>query len=357
MNVLMVGVDQSRKGGMWTVVENYLMDKDFCQQTNLMYIPTATFGSIPHRLLFSAKAFIRIYRQLRKQKTDIIHIHMAERGSTFRAGIIEKIAGHFGCKIIIHMHGAEFAAWYNHCGNYIQKIIRKVLDRADTIIILGSYLKDFINPLIVDSNKIQVLYNAVQMPETNPYSADAKQILFFALPIPRKGIFDLLQAYKQIDESIRQKYQLLICGVSSEYQESLSKKIYDLCLQDTVSVTGWINGDQKLNIIEKTAINVLPSYSEGLPMTILETMAYGIPNISTNIAAIPEVIQNGENGILIKPGDIEGLSKSIKTLLLDKKSRMKMSNKAYMTIKENFELQGHKTKLINIYKKVLGYLD
>ena len=57
--------------------------------------------------------------------------------------------------------------------------------------------------------------------------------------------------------------------------------------------------------MEHAMVNILPSYNEGLPMTILETMAYGIPNISTSIASIPEVLHNNDNGFLVKPGDID----------------------------------------------------
>ena len=117
-----------------------------------------------------------------------------------------------------------------------------------------------------------------------------------------------------------------------------------------VSHIGWINAEDKEDFFSRTMINILPSYHEGLPMTILETMAYGIPNISTNIASIPEVIKNGENGYLIEPGDIESLKKYILLLISNKKKRTEISCEAKKTIDENFSIDKHINNLKKIYK-------
>ena len=74
-------------------------------------------------------------------------------------------------------------------------------------------------------------------------------------------------------------------------------------------------------------LHVLPSYREGLPMSILETMGQGIPNISTRIASIPEVIQDGENGFLITLGDVEALQNRILKLVSEDRLRRNFQKK------------------------------
>jgi glycosyltransferase involved in cell wall biosynthesis len=82
-------------------------------------------------------------------------------------------------------------------------------------------------------------------------------------------------------------------------------------------------------------------------------MAYGIPSIATDVAAIPEVIQHGENGILIKPGDVEGLAQAIRTLVLNAEKCVRFSEAGYLAIKENFTAEKHKKDLLRVYNQVL----
>lgn len=351
MNVLMIGVDRTRKGGMWSVVENYLNDAEFCEKTNLTYIPTATLGSVPHRLMFSGRAFLSLRRALRKRNIDIVHIHMAEKGSTFRAGIAEMIAGRFGCKIIIHIH-AEYKDWYSKSGKTAQRIIRNILNRADCLLILGHYWESFFKSVTEPSQKIEVLYSGVSLPPTNPYSGTAPNLLYFGVLNQQKGIFDLLNALKRIDREIPPAVKLAVCGADRDSE--VRKAVEDLKLTGRVEMKGWIEAEQKQELFEQISINILPSYSEALPMSILETMAYGIPSIATDVAAIPEAIQNGENGILVKPGDVQGLAQAIRELVLNAEKRARFSKAGYFAVKENFTPEKHKKDLLRIYNEVLN---
>lgn len=112
MNILMVGVDEQTKGGMWAVVENYLNDKSFCEKTNLKYISTSITGSKVSRILFTVKAYLKILKSLVRGHFDIVHIHMSEKGSVYRKNIVIALAKMFHCKIVLHMHYAEFEKWY-----------------------------------------------------------------------------------------------------------------------------------------------------------------------------------------------------------------------------------------------------
>ena len=99
--------------------------------------------------------------------------------------------------------------------------------------------------------------------------------------------------------------------------------------------------------------NVLPSYNEGLPMTILETMAYGIPNISTSIASIPEVLHNNDNGFLVKPGDIDALAEVLKKIIENSSLREEFSQKSYQLITKSFSLDKNIEILKSYYKSLI----
>ena len=348
MNVLMVGVSEDTKGGMWTVVDNYIKDPIFCEKTNLVYVPTATVGSIKHRILFMLRAFSKIRKILKKQSFDIVHIHVSERGRLCRKAYVARLAKKKKCKVIFHLHGADFEVWYRSCNKRVQKYIRKTLNIADNIIILGDYWRGFISELLDNSDKLEVLYNAVFLPNENRYDAQSDSLLFLGALIERKGIFDLLNAIKLIDQDLPDTVHLLVCG--EDTNQEVLRYVKELDLSHRVILKGWVK--EKSDIFTNTCLNILPSYHEGLPMTILETMAYGIPNISTNVAAIPEAISEQE-GVLLPPGSVTELANAIKSLLGDTKKRVQMSNNCYMKIKQHFSYEVHRQVLLDIYEKLL----
>ena len=112
MKVLMVGVHKSTKGGMWTVVDNYLTNQEFVTKYNIKYIPTSVSGNAIKRLLYSIYGIVKVFIYTIFHSYDILHVHMSERMGVFRKGIIIYISKIRKAKIIIHMHGAEFEEWY-----------------------------------------------------------------------------------------------------------------------------------------------------------------------------------------------------------------------------------------------------
>ena len=349
MRVLMVGVDKKAVGGMWTVVENYLNNKKFCEDVGLIYIPTATSASVIQKLFFSAFAIIKVIYTLLTKKIDIVHVHMAERGSVFREGIIVILGKIFKAKVIIHMHGATFEDWYLKCNKFIQRIIRWILNKCDVFIILGELWKEFISTIIEETSKIRVVYNAVDVGDYR-YNLDSKEIIFLGMLIERKGIDDLLVAINMIKNKLPNDIKVKLYGSDKNF--NINKKIRKYKLQDIVKYEGWLTSENRECCFSNAIINILPSYNEGLPMTIVETMAFGIPNISTNIAAIPEIIEHGENGILIPPGNTKLLGESILTLINDGMLRSKYSRKSYEKVKAEFNLSNQLYTLKAIYKSL-----
>lgn len=347
MKVLMVGVDEKTLGGMLTVVQNYMKSEKFCNTTNLEYIATATRGTKREKIQKMLKGFRRIVSTLRRNNIDIVHVHMSERGSVFREGFVVLLAKTLGTKTVIHMHGAEIETWYRQQCSLVQKLTRHIFCASDCMLVLGKEWAPFMSEVMKgQEGKIKVLHNGVHVESSNKAKSSSTNILFYGALIKRKGIEDLLQAFSNIKDKIP-FINLCIYGDDQNYHPS--EKIKRFRLEGRASYGGWITEDNRERIFANTLVNILPSYNEGLPMTILESMGYGIPNISTRIAAIPEAIEDGVNGFLIHPGDISQLQQRILTLCKDKKLWQEFSNKAYETASQKFSLESHIERLISIY--------
>lgn len=338
------------KGGMVSVTKNYLGYPNWGDY-EIKFIPTHFDTNKILLILYFGIRYIQILFTILSDNYEIAHLHTAERGSFWRKRFLMKTYHKFGIKVVLHHHAAEFEDFYCNCTEKQKEKVRETLTEADVNIVLSKRLVPMIKEKAPNAN-VEVLYNAVACGKSNPYSLNAKNILFLGRLGKRKGTYDLLQAIAIIDKEIPEDVKFYLCGDMGE--DLVKQKVTELGLQHRIDHIGWIDGSQKEQIFANTMINCLPSYNEGLPMTILETMAKGIPNISTNIASIPEVIINDENGFLIKPGDVDALSQRLVSLINDPNLRKRFSDNSYNTVKNDFSLDYHIAKLKHIYDELVN---
>jgi glycosyltransferase involved in cell wall biosynthesis len=107
----------------------------------------------------------------------------------------------------------------------------------------------------------------------------------------------------------------LLIGGNGEI-EHLKDKIKKHKLEELVEFLGWITNTRKIDVLNSCDVFILPSYNEGLPVSVLESMSYGKTIISTNVGGIPEIVRHGENGLLINPGNLEELKNAIDYVFL-----------------------------------------
>ena len=149
---------------------------------------------------------------------------------------------------------------------------------------------------------------------------------------------------------LQKKYSdvCLYIGGSGE-EENINKIIKDKELEKNVKLLGWINGKKKEDIIKKCAYFALPSYFEAMPMSVLEAMSYKCATISTNVGGIPQIIETGKNGYLLKPGDCENLYNTFCELFENSHLVKDISEAARIRIEEKFDLQKNLLKIKEIY--------
>jgi len=347
INILIIGPNVTSNGGVSSVIQNYLSFDEW-QNSELTFLPTFIDGSKVDKILFFLKALLKLRKAIKTTCIDIAHIHIAERGSFFRKYVCAKLLKKHNKRIILQHHGAEFNNFYLSMNTLIQRRISSLFKIVNLNIVLGKNLKEELLQISPEA-KVSILHNAVTVYPKNPYNADASIILFLGHLSERKGIYDLVKVIKRLDAILDPKYTFALCG---EDVVNISSQINELGLSKRICHLGWIGKEKKEAILADTVIHVLPSYNECLPMAILETMSYGIPNISTSIASIPEVILNGINGFLIEPGDTDSLYDKIIYMLNNTNERNKFSNNSYNLINENFSLPSNIQILESLYEQV-----
>lgn len=348
MAILMIGPDYNKTlGGMSTVLSNYYNNKNMIPE-EIINITTTSDGNKVKKILQFIISYIKIcFYIIFQRNIRILHIHTASRGSFIRKSKIVRIGKKFDKKVILHLHGAKFKEYYeNECDIKKQLYIKDTFEMCDSIIVLGEEWKEWLKKYV--DNEITVLHNSVIVPSTNYYSNDSNNIVMLGRLEERKGTYDLLEVINDIVK----KYENIKFVLAGDGDlERLDKKIKQLEIpQNNIEVLGWIDSNKRHELLKDCLIYVLPSYNEGMPMSVLEAMSYGIPCISTNVGSIPSVIENNNNGIIINPGDKIALRESLINLLDDKKLRKEYSNLSYKKIKKEFCIQNHIRNLLKIYE-------
>lgn len=128
----------------------------------------------------------------------------------------------------------------------------------------------------------------------------------------------------------------------------------ELGIADRCDFLGWVSGEDKEALFDRTAVYCLPSRAEGMPVALLEAMAHGLPVIATEVGGIPSVIEDGENGFLMAVGDDESMAALLDRLLSDGGLRTRMGLAARRTVEEKFAMAPHVKRLISIYEKAVS---
>lgn len=344
--ILQIGPSLEDKGGMVTVMEQIVSSK-LKEKYNIIHIPTYIVGD---KFVLFTKAICRFLLYKVKYNVELIHIHTASNGSFFRKSVFVFLGKLTNTKVVLHAHGAGFKEFYNNSNKYVKKYIKKSLKATDKLIVLSNSWKEFYSTL-VNENKIEVIYNSMNIPENLIKTTNTiTQGVFLGRLGKRKGTYDLISSVEQLaKENVKLKITLAGDGEIEEVKKIIESKQ----LQDYFEVLGWVGKEKKEELLKKSDFLVLPSYNEGLPMAVLEAMSRKLLVISTYVGGIPEIIKNQENGVLITPGNIEELTNALRIAINEKQSCKDMAEKAYETIKENFNEIDMINKINNLYEEVI----
>lgn len=244
-----------------------------------------------------------------KHDYDLIHVHpfLPALSAKF-ISVVKKVP------IIITVHGTRlFEKQAKTPSRILEKYILTQIKYDAQISVTHAFKKipNVNKKIVVIPNSIDVArFTSIKLTKfTNP------TILWVGRFDPVKRVEDLIFATRIISKKIKD-LKLILVGYGYQ-KNNLQKLVNDLNLKNVVFE---INHTEKelINLYKKSHVFVLPSASEGQPITILEAQAAALPVVATNVGGIPELIKNGQNGILVPPTDVKKLSEAILEVLVAK---------------------------------------
>ena len=231
---------------------------------------------------------------------------------------------------------------------------RKIRD-ADAVVALNKQVVQELMEIGVAQEKIHCIPNGVELDSggrSRTYElGDYGVITFVGRLHAQKGVNILLRAFRLVlQERPYAGWRLKLAGAGE--LEWRSKVLADeLAISRYVEFLGQV--EDVAALLEQSDLFVLPSISEGMSNALLEAMAHGLPCIVTDIPGNNDVIQNRENGILIKADDVEGLAQAIVSLAVDGKSRKKLGQQARQTVETRYSLTGVAKQYMQLYESLL----
>jgi len=220
-------------------------------------------------------------------------------------------------KIILRFPGGDFLKFYLKSNAVIQILIKLMFKAIDGLITEGETIINQFNQ-IDPSLVTEFVHIGTPQPNFDKINPCKEfDILYIANHREEKGFFDVLYSIKNIVEDYP-KILFHFVGplrFSSKEKLAINSYIKTVNISNNIIFHGPLYGQDKWEIFQRSTMQILPSYSEGMPTSLIEGLSFGLPIIASNVGVIPEIIKNEVNGLIIKPGDKKQLIHSIKELL------------------------------------------
>lgn len=306
-----------------------------------------------HRIPALTRKYKEWKQMLAAHPDAIIHYNFPlSKASLLRDPWFMRYAWKRGRKMVVHVHGGLFLT-APHIPDYLMRIMRWVFGQNLPFIVLSDMEKDILQKRL-GANNVVSLPNCVELNDAQAFEIEGGahdesvplRIGYLGRIEPNKGMTELLAACQQLKkEGIA--YKLVIAG--KEQTEGEYLPLFEQQLGDNFEYAGLVSGKTKCDYLRSLDVFVLPSYFEGLPMSLLETMSYGITPIVTPVGSIPQVVKDGENGVFIKDHDSDSIVTAVKQVDANRAQLRKLGDKARKTIFKQFSPKKYIEELNDIY--------
>jgi len=325
-----------RKGEMARKVENLgikVSCLDLGERVNFKYLFKLPFGAL------------KLWRKFKQEKIDILHCHL------FQANILGSFLGKLAKipVIICTSHSFETRWW--------RKLLNALAGRlTDNWVAISFSLKRHLEQEnYLSTNKLTVIKNGIELRKESKEEKIPEQLGKLKKPIigtiarlhPVKNLDLLIKAFKEVLKSFPESH-LVIIGEGSE-KTKLKNLVRNLKLEEKVLMPGFQPQPEKW--LKWFDIFVLPSFWEGIPVSLLEAMGYAKPVIVSDIEAFREVIISGKNGLIFPVRDVQGLARAMIEVLKNPSLAEKMGKEAQKTIEQEYSL----SRMVEEYQKL--YLE
>jgi glycosyltransferase involved in cell wall biosynthesis len=344
------------KGGIASVLAGYAEAAALFRTLGYELSFSGTCGrGVAERVSKFASAWFRIVIGAISGSQDIVHIHTATRGSLVRKWILAATCMCLRQKYVIHIHNGAMERYLKSLPSLYRKAVAFVWKRAALIVCLSRDMHDWLTQRGgYVTERCSLIYNGISDPSisdvTRASPGGTTTILFLGKLVEAKGVTSLLDAAATLARN-GHRYNLLVGG-NGDVQSFLDE-VERRNLTQNVTYLGWVSGDRKTQLLANADLFVLPSRSEGFPVSIIEAMAFETAIVSTAIPGVMDAITHGHDGLLVPPDDSGALAHALSSLLTAPSLRAGFASAARRRFLECFTIEGTAAALDEAYRQIL----
>ncbi|MCD4671764.1 MAG: glycosyltransferase family 4 protein [Anaerolineaceae bacterium] len=302
----------------------------------------------------------------------IIYLSIAPSKAGFlRDFLFINFAALFKHKFVLQYHGGGYDSFYNNSNPLLKLLIRFTLKKADILILLSEYLRNQFYFLPFERPKQIVVQNCISKESKVSFKSRVRKVgepisvLYLSNLIDSKGYFDLFESIillRKMGIDVAANF----CGafmtvedtpesISNTHREIFIKAVNDQSLNGSIRYFDVVSGQQKEQIINESDIFVLPTYYiyEGLPISIIEAMASGLPIITTEYRGIPSLVNDGVNGFFVPPKSPQKIAEYIKFLYENPSEYNRLSLQSLEMFNSSFTVDMVQEKMISVFQSLM----
>lgn len=298
------------------------LERQQSEALDVTFAPTRGPGHIALSPFYLAGFIGRMIGQRIAGQLDLVHINLASDGSTYRKLQVARVARLLGIPYVLHLHGGDYPDFWKANDSALSRSIRQMFAGAARIVVLGKTWRAFVitrAPEVAD--RVVIVPNAVAKPAL-PHTGGGERpnILFLGRLNEMKGVPQLSEALSRMRDLPNWRATLAGDG----HVASTRTTIAEYGLSDRVAVPDWVGPERVAELIASADILVLPSFTENLPLSVIEAMAAGVAVVATPVGAVPDIVRDGETGLLVPVGDVGALAAALTRLVLDPALRQRL---------------------------------
>lgn len=303
------------------------------------------------RVINILKSYFKWLSVLLKTRNKLVHFNLPlDAKSVIRDCPLIIITKILGVKMIIHIHGGAYIANPN-IPSWAKFLLNLSFRGKNPKIVLGQTEKEFIEKTF-KCNYVEVLPNSLNLDDATNFNRietaeDELKFLFLGRISKEKGLEYIYQAFKILKEKHQFPIKFYMAGKGEDEQEYVNK-FKDL-LGENFFFEGIVFGESKTNLLKKCNVFLLPSFFEGLPISLLEAMAFSEVVITTNVGSIKYVVNDQKNGLFVKTKNSEDIVNAIFVISNNQELRNNIAINAKKTVFMDFNPKDYIKKLNQIY--------
>jgi glycosyltransferase involved in cell wall biosynthesis len=349
--VLQIGVALDFGGGM-VGAQRGILDSPLAERYRLEFVATYDRGGKAKQLAVFATALARLLAWSLRGRGRIVHVHATVRGSSYRKALVVLAAKALRRRVVLHMHsGADEIAYFSWTrGRASLRLFRTAFGAADVVIAVSAASAEMLRQAY-ELAEVRVVPNPApvvapfEREPAPPGEVSAAYLGGFANPA--KGGDVLVEA---LELALPRAPGLRISLAGPGEPPAPARALIER--EPRVEWIGWLGPKRKDALLRSASVCVIPSRSEGLPMALLEGMAYGMAVLATAVGGIPEVVDPGVDGLLVGSEDPEALADALCALAGDEALRARLAVGALRRV-ETLDADEVAARLDTIYRSLL----